>query len=134
MEWNSTCFWQFLCPWSGFFHCSHNNGICHTGLLTAYEQEQMLLLTSCQHKLYDIYHCCVYSEKLLMIDKGTVGNMKFHSKNKFEKLVQLVGLIIRNLTRCTVTWKSNMNIAKIYDAPNYMFRPPSSWPCRVQNM
>ena len=26
-------------------------------------------------KLYDIYHCCVYSEKLLMMDKGTVRNM-----------------------------------------------------------
>ena len=26
-------------------------------------------------KLYDIYHCWVYSEKLLMMDKGTVRNM-----------------------------------------------------------
>ena len=26
-------------------------------------------------KLYDIYHCCVYSEKLLMKDRGTVRNM-----------------------------------------------------------
>jgi len=26
-------------------------------------------------KLYDIYHGCVYSEKLLMMDKGTVRNM-----------------------------------------------------------
>jgi hypothetical protein len=28
-------------------------------------------------KLYDIrvYHCCVYSEKLLMMDSGTVRNM-----------------------------------------------------------
>jgi len=25
--------------------------------------------------LYDIYHCCVYSEKLLMLDRGTVRNM-----------------------------------------------------------
>jgi len=25
--------------------------------------------------LYDIYHCCVYNEKLLMMDKGTVRNM-----------------------------------------------------------
>ena len=25
--------------------------------------------------LYDIYHCCVYSEKLLMMDRGTVQNM-----------------------------------------------------------
>jgi hypothetical protein len=27
-------------------------------------------------KLYDIYHCCVYSEKLLMIDRGTVRKMQ----------------------------------------------------------
>jgi len=26
-------------------------------------------------KLYDILHCCVYSEKLLMMDRGTVRNM-----------------------------------------------------------
>jgi len=26
-------------------------------------------------KLYDIYHCCVYSEKLLMMDRRTVRNM-----------------------------------------------------------
>ena len=25
--------------------------------------------------LYDIYHCCVYSEKLLMVDRGIVRNM-----------------------------------------------------------
>ena len=25
--------------------------------------------------LYGIYHCCVYSEKILMIDRGTVRNM-----------------------------------------------------------
>ena len=26
--------------------------------------------------LYDIYHCCVYSEKVLMMDRVTVRNMK----------------------------------------------------------
>jgi hypothetical protein len=26
-------------------------------------------------KLYDIYYCCVYSEKLLVMDRGTVQNM-----------------------------------------------------------
>ena len=26
--------------------------------------------------LYDIYHCCVYSEKLLMMDRGTVRSMQ----------------------------------------------------------
>jgi hypothetical protein len=25
--------------------------------------------------LYDVYRCCVYIEKLLMMDKGTVRNM-----------------------------------------------------------
>jgi len=35
LEQNSTCFGQLLCPSSGVFHCTHNNGICHTSLLTA---------------------------------------------------------------------------------------------------
>jgi len=26
--------------------------------------------------LYDIYHCCVHREKLLMMDRGTVRNMQ----------------------------------------------------------
>ena len=36
--------------------------------------------------------------------------VEFHSKNKYEKLVHLVGFIIRNLLRCTVTWTSNLCI------------------------
>jgi len=39
-EKKSTCFGQFLCPSSGVFHCTRSNGICHTGLLTACEQDQ----------------------------------------------------------------------------------------------
>jgi len=35
LEWNSTCFGQFLCPSSGVFHCTHSTGIRHTGLRTA---------------------------------------------------------------------------------------------------
>ena len=42
-----------------------SNGICHTGLLAAREPSA---------NLYDIYYCRVYSEKLLMIDRGTVRN------------------------------------------------------------
>jgi hypothetical protein len=33
-------------------------------------------------------------------------HVEFHSKNKFEKLVHLVGFILRNLSQCTVTWTS----------------------------
>ena len=43
--------------------------------------------------LYDIYRCCVYSEKLLMMDRPK--HVEFYSKNKFEKLMHLVGFIIR---------------------------------------
>ena len=39
LEWNSTCFGKF-CPSSGVFHCTHSNGMCHTDLLTACEQNQ----------------------------------------------------------------------------------------------
>jgi len=42
-------------------------------LLTACEQDQdrtgLVLL------LYDTHHCCVYSENLLIVDRGTVRNM-----------------------------------------------------------
>jgi hypothetical protein len=33
-------------------------------------------------------------------------HVEIHSKNKFEKLMHLVGFIIWNLTRCMVTWTS----------------------------
>ena len=54
--------------------------------------------------VYDIYICCVYSEKHLMTYRGTVPkHVEFYSKNKFEKSVHLVGFIIRHLTRFKVT-------------------------------
>ena len=68
LEWNCTCFGQFLCPPSGVFHCTHSNGVCHTGLLTACEQDQ-------DGTAVPSWSCCVYSEKFLMMDRGTVLNM-----------------------------------------------------------
>jgi len=32
--------------------------------------------------LYDIYRCCVYSEKLLMMETGTVRNMQIFIKKR----------------------------------------------------
>jgi hypothetical protein len=40
--------------------------------------------------------------------RNSPKHVEFHSKNKFEKLVHLVGFIIGNLTRCMVTWTSNL--------------------------
>ena len=56
------------------FFTVHNSGICHTGLLTACEQFRPDSARKLSANLYDIHHCCVYSEKLLM-DGGTVRNI-----------------------------------------------------------
>ena len=62
------------------FHYTHSNGICHTGQ-TELRPDPARKLSA---NLYDICHCCVYSEKLLMMDGGTVRNMySFIPKNKF---------------------------------------------------
>ena len=90
LEWNSTCFGQFLCLSSGVFHCTHGNDICHTGLLTACEQDQ------------DGTHFHPDDGQ-----RNCPKHVEFNSKNKFEKLVHLAGIIIRNLTRRTVTWTSD---------------------------
>jgi len=51
-----------------------------SGLVLLLQQQNqtssvLILLASCNCNLNDIYHCCVYSEKLLMMDRGTVRNM-----------------------------------------------------------
>ena len=66
-----------------FFHCTHSNGICHTA-------------RKLSANMYDIHHCCVYSEKTPDDrQRNCPKHVEFYSKNKFEKLVHLVGFIIR---------------------------------------
>jgi len=48
--------------------------------------------------LYDIYHCCVYSEKLLMMDRETVRNMY-----SFIPRINLRNSILILLTSCQQT-------------------------------
>jgi len=47
--------------------------------------------------LYDIYNCCVYSKKKTPDDgqRNCPKHVEFYSDNKFEKLVHLIGFIIR---------------------------------------
>ena len=71
LEYNSTCLGQFLCPSSGVFHCTHSYGICHTGLLCAQWKTPYGGQRNCPR------------------------HVELYSKNKFEKLVHLVGFIIR---------------------------------------
>jgi len=104
LKWNSTCFGQFLCPPSGVFHCTHSNGVCHTGLLTA-------LRAGLGWNAVPSWYCSqavsksVWHIPLLCLQWKTPDNgqrncpkhVEFHFKNKFEKLVHLVGFIIRNV-------------------------------------
>jgi hypothetical protein len=112
LEWNSTCFKQFLCPSSGVFHCTHSNGICHTVLLTAFKQDQNGTSWSCSQAVSKpVWHTPLLCVQWKTPDDGQRNcpkHVEFHSNNKFEKLVHLVGFIIRNLTRCMVTWMSNL--------------------------
>jgi len=62
---------QFLCPSSRVFYCTHSNGVCHTGLL------------------------CVQWKTPVDGQRNCLKHVEFYSKNKFEKLVHLVGFIIR---------------------------------------
>jgi hypothetical protein len=73
---------------------NYSNGICHTGLLTACEQDQDGMRVGSEWNwfrpnpasklsanLYDIYHCCAYSEKTP--DDGQRNcpkHVEFHSK------------------------------------------------------
>jgi hypothetical protein len=97
----STCFGQFLCPSSGVFHCTHSKPVWHIPLL------------------------CVQWKTADDGQRNCPKHVEINCKNTFEKLVHLVGFIIRiyhdarspehqfitmhgplniNLSRCTVTW------------------------------
>jgi hypothetical protein len=78
LESKCTCFGQFLCPSSGIFHCTHKNGIYVIQLASRIRMELQFRPDPARKvtaNLYDIYHCCVCSEKLLIMDRGTVRNM-----------------------------------------------------------
>ena len=102
LEWNCTRFRQFLCTSSGVFHCTHSNGICYRVLLTVCEQDEdgpgssvLILFACCQQTCmtYTITVCTVKNSWWCTEELSETAD--FHSKNKFEKLVHLVGFIIR---------------------------------------
>jgi hypothetical protein len=65
LEWNSACFGQFSVNHQEFF------------LLYTQQGHMSYSFRKLSTSLYDIYvyHCCVYSEKFPMMDRGTVRNM-----------------------------------------------------------
>jgi hypothetical protein len=67
-----------------------------------------ILLASGQQTLWHILLLCVQWKTPVDGQRNCPKHVEFYSKNKFKKLVHLVGFIIRNVTRRTVTWTSNI--------------------------
>ena len=55
--------------WNKILHVSDSSSLHHQELFTVHAACEL------SANLYDIYHCCVFSEKLLMMNRGTVRNM-----------------------------------------------------------
>jgi len=89
-----------------FIRCTLSNGICHT----AFEQDQDGTLfhpgpaRKLSTNLYDIYHCWTPDDGQRHCPK----HVEFHAKNKFAKLVHLVGIIIKKF----VTMHGHMNVTQ----------------------
>jgi hypothetical protein len=124
LEWNSTCFGQFLCPSSGVIHCTLSNGVCHTGLLTAFEEYHGIPTWSCCSILLG---SCLKTCMTYTIAECTVNNSwwteelsetcRYPFQNKFEKLVHLVGFIIKKF----VTMHGHVNVKFISRLFSYYY-------------
>jgi len=76
--------------------------MCHTGFLTACSSANLydiyIFCVSVQGKLsanlYDIYHC-VQCKTADDIQRNCPKHVEDYSKNKFDKLMHLVGFIVR---------------------------------------
>jgi len=102
-KWNSTCFGQFLCPSSGVIYCTHSNGTCLTGFLTACEQDQFGTAVpswSCPQAVSKpVWHIALLSLQWITPDDGQRNcpkHVEFHFQNKFKKLVHLGGFMEMN--------------------------------------
>ena len=72
--------------WNKTLHVSDSSSVHHQDFFTVHTAQ-----------LYGIHHCCVYSKK------NSPEHVEFYSKNKLEKLVHLVGFIIRIFTYVVLT-------------------------------
>ena len=87
LEWNSTCFRQFLCPSSGTFYCTHNSGICHKGLRLLASRIRVEPSSYSPDGSKPVWHTPLLCVQWKTPDDGHRNcpkHVEFHSKNKFE--------------------------------------------------
>jgi len=85
------------------FFTVYSSGICHRGQAGS-GWNILILSASCQKACmtYIIAVCTVKHSWWWTEELSETCRVSF--QNKFEMLVNLVGFIIRNLSRCTATW------------------------------
>ena len=59
--------------WNKTLHVLDSSSVQHQEFFTVHTV--MVYASKLSANLYDIYHCCVYGEKRLIMDRGTVGNI-----------------------------------------------------------
>ena len=110
LEWNSTCSDSSSVHHQEFFTV-HTAMVCVIQVCWQLASRIRLEHPDPVHKLsanlYDIPLLCVQWKTPDDGQRNCPKHAEFHSKNKFEKLVHLVGFIIRNSrsgTTCSATW------------------------------
>ena len=89
LEWNSTCFGQFLCPSSGVFHCTQE--WCMSYMFV--DSLWAILLASCQQT------CMTHTNGVFTVKnpwwwtEELSETRRVSFQNKFEKLMHLTGLL-----------------------------------------
>jgi len=90
-------------PIIGSFHCTHSNGICHTGLLTACKQDQdgnSEFRPDPARKLSASLYVLLCVQWKNPDDWQSPKHVEFYSKSKSEKIMHLVGFIITLYITC----------------------------------
>jgi len=101
--WNeTTCFGLFLCPSSGVIHCTHSNSISHTDLAdclragSGWNCRSILILLASSLQTCMKYAIAVYTvNNSWWWTEELSETCRVSFQNKFEKLVLLVGFILR---------------------------------------
>jgi len=82
----------------GFIHCTLSNGVCHTGLWTAFEQDQDRTSWSCSKAVYKlVWHAPLLSVQWINSwwwTEELPETCRVSCQNKFVRLVHLVGFIV----------------------------------------
>jgi len=107
LEWNSTCFRQFHCPIIKSLSLYKQQWYMSYSITDSLRAGSGSCSQAVSKPVWHIPLLCVQWKTPNDGLRNCPKHVEFQFKNKFEKLVRQVGFIIRNLSRCTVTWTSN---------------------------